>query len=64
MKRKLWVRWGRREEDLVYGWPAQKADGHLLYHILRPGNEKGLLAELEARGYDLTTLRFEVALKD
>lgn len=70
----LSVRWSKREGDLLFSHPAYAADGHLLYGTLcadrwRPdwdgGDVRGLrdpsfVKELEARGYDITTLRFSV----
>lgn len=58
----LMARWSKREKDIEFSWPKHKADGHYLYGVFQYG-EKGALAELERRGYDLTTLRFSIALK-
>lgn len=71
-KRKLVARWDKREEDVVFIWPTRKTDGHLLHHVLASKRyapdsntwERSLLEELERRGYDITTFRFEIALKD
>jgi hypothetical protein len=61
--------WGRdmrgAKKDLVFGSPC-RPDGHLLYGAfqvveLSPG--KTLIQELEARGYDITTLQFSVKRK-
>lgn len=68
----LKVAWGRAEgdgPDLCAAWQgpgAQKADSRLILNWLcfAPAtNGRGLAAELEARGYDLTTLRFSVRQK-
>lgn len=73
----LMVRWSKRENDLLFHHPGPKPDGHLLYAALcgdrwRPDWEEmrvggvhdpSFVKELEARGYDLTTLRFSVRLK-
>ncbi|HZG67765.1 MAG TPA: hypothetical protein VEZ12_13540 [Herpetosiphonaceae bacterium] len=54
---KLTVRWSKRERDLMIDYPA-KCDGALMASALDE-----LRPELEARGYDITTLRFSVARK-
>lgn len=73
----LSARWSKREKDLAFHWPASKPDGHLLYNVFcgnrwRPDWEgmrvsgafdPSFVKELEARGYDITTLRFSVKAK-
>jgi hypothetical protein len=69
----LIARWGRpgpREKpDLVYAWGADgacKSDGRILSEALERIDVmegRGLRAELEARGYDITTLRFSIQKK-
>lgn len=75
----LKVKWSKREEDLIIKYP-RRCDGALINYlfgdILRwagiDGKDKGwlnyetfnFLKELEKRGYDLTTLKFEVKLKN
>lgn len=61
--------WSRREEDINFDWGgsgAGKPDGHMLYGaiccVVLVGG-KTLMQELEARGYDLTTLRFSIRQK-
>ena len=61
--------WGRDEcgakKSLVFGSPC-KPDGSLLYTafcFVDQLNGKTLVQELEARGYDLTTLQFSVKRK-
>lgn len=64
------ARWGRpgpREyPEVVYAWGgdgAAKSDARILSNALEgpmEHRENGLLKELEARGYDLTTLKFSI----
>jgi hypothetical protein len=61
--------WGREsrgaKKDLVFGSPC-RPDGHLLYGafaFIEVGHGKTLVQELEARGYDITTLQFSVKRK-
>lgn len=61
--------WGRdtrgASKDLVFGSPC-RPDGHLLHsafnHLEFTGG-KTLIQELEARGYDITTLQFSIKRK-
>lgn len=61
--------WSRRERDVVYdcgGAGACRPTSRLLAYAFEQvdmGDGKSLRAELEARGYDLTTLRFSIKLK-
>ena len=71
--------WGKLpgdSPDVLYAWGAggaSKADAHLIHSMLSgyghriddkyPAKHDGYLNELEARGYDLTTLRFSVERK-
>lgn len=61
----LLARWSKRERDLLFKWDegCSKSDGGLLHSFLTfiqwPDN-KSLVDELKARGYDLTTLRFSI----
>lgn len=73
----LKVRWSKKENDLLITYP-RRSDGALMNYlfgdILRwagiDGKDKGwlnyetfnFLKELKERGYDLTTLKFEVRL--
>ena len=69
----LIAKWGRPDSgeppDLVYAWGgdgAASADGRILAAALENSpvfEERGLRAELERRGYDITTLRFSVEVK-
>lgn len=58
---KLRINWSKRENDLMIHFPLGSqtvCDGHLLASMLRD-----LRPELERRGYDITTLRFEISPK-
>ena len=66
----LMARWSKGQGDLLYYHPDRRVDARLLDNVFaRPHPRfdgsmgKTFLEELEARGYDLTTLRFSVALK-
>lgn len=58
--------WNGREGDLNFGGPS-KPDMRVLdaalSHPLESLGGKSLIAELAARGYDTTTLRFEIRRK-
>lgn len=65
------ARWGKPDRwnspDLCYAWGsrAQKPDGRVLMRALEEAEVfegRSLREELELRGYDLTTLRFSIAL--
>jgi hypothetical protein len=73
------VRWSKREKALLYGWEREKPTSMLIAGIFegvtmgeinnypgrekRPGDVRTFAQELDARGYDLTTLRFEIRRK-
>ena len=75
----LKVQWGKLPDDkpdICYVWGGEGAsshDGHLLHGMFSgfehrkygriPAQHDGYLAELEARGYDLTTLKFSIRQK-
>ena len=61
---KLRFRWSKREKDFLISFP-NKPDGHLVHGFFE-GYMSGqdFLKELEKRGYDLTTLKFEVTRKE
>lgn len=60
---KLKVKWSRREEDFEIDFP-KKADGWLMFsHMKGHLTWDELISELEKRGYDTKTLKFEVNLK-
>lgn len=66
----LVAKWGRPEPgeaaELVYSWGgagATKSDAYIVVDALercRVMDDRSLRAELEARGYDITTLRFSI----
>lgn len=59
----LRVRWSRRERSLLFSWDKYPPDGHLLHYVFNVADAhcgRSLAQELEARGYDLTTLRFQI----
>ena len=70
---RLSARWSKRECDILYSWGSgvSKADAALLHHTLTSKHHMpmddtwapGFIEELEARGYDLTTLRFSIDKK-
>lgn len=76
----LKMQWSKREADMQYMWGgggAKSADGALLHYALgsprmyrnydKGGEidfERSLLEELEARGYDLATLRFSIRKRE
>lgn len=64
----LKARWSKRERDVLMEWGAagaDKLDGSWLNSWLshHRGFDGTFLAELEARGYDLTTLKISVKQK-
>jgi hypothetical protein len=68
----LMARWSKKEDDVLFSFP-RKVDGHLLsfyFGHLKPRQlldsdpePKTFFEELEARGYDLKTLRFSIKRK-
>lgn len=74
------VRWSKREKALLYCFESQKPTSMLIAHVFegikmgemlgytgrekQPGDERTFAQELEARGYDLTTLRFSIHKKE
>lgn len=65
-KRTLHVRWSKRERALLYHYPTRAQDGGMLSHAFEGQvhlHGITLTAELEERGYDVTTLRFSIQLK-
>lgn len=73
-KRKLTVKWSKREKDHVIHYPADKTDLHFICGVftrqrMRAGPNgwdfgPSVIEELEKRGYDTTTLRFEVSMRE
>ena len=72
-KTKLKARWSKKEKDILFSFP-RSCDGHYLHHIFSKKNERdtfstkfpplSFLEDLEARGYDIKTLKFEIQLKN
>ena len=65
---KLRARWSKKEKDILYSFP-RGCDGSYLNRIFTQ-NDRGFnlpqlsfLEDLEERGYDLATLKFEIKLK-
>ena len=61
--RPLKAYWSRREKDIVFSYPT-KPDGQLLCNALHGIGVKELVAELDRRGYDITTLKFTIKQKE
>ena len=76
---KLLARWSNTENDIIFYYP-RSCDGHLLHGILSTKRividatkrsafeavsfDPSFTDELEKRGYDIKTLRFEISLKE
>lgn len=74
----LKVFWSKREKDLVFHYPDHAWNGRLVHSVFCVGRprvdynndgktvvfDKSFVAELEARGFDITTLRFSVCKKE
>ena len=72
-KRRLRVCWGKPEgdrpwsRDLIYHYPTRSADGALLAYAfsgIKVHGDSSLVEALEARGFDISTLKFSIQLKD
>jgi hypothetical protein len=63
-KPELSVRWSKRERALLYDGTGPTG-GMLSYYFegMKWPDDKHMAAELESRGYDLTTLRFSIRKK-
>lgn len=76
-RNKLVMFWSRKEQDFLIRYPKSE-DGHLLHALLNAKRQvpvdsqsgglqidyaPSLVEELAARGYDITTLRFEVTME-
>lgn len=64
MKAELTIRWSKRERALLYD--GEKSTGGMLAHFFEGipyPDQLSLAKELDARGYDLTTLRFQIRKK-
>lgn len=66
-KKKLTLKWSKKEKDLICHYPNSQ-DGGLIfdaftgekYHRLSDEWSKSFVKELEERGYDITTLKFSI----
>lgn len=58
-KDRIKIRWSKRDNDLLVSYD-DKRNGHFVSNIML--NDE-LISGLEARGYDLKTLRFEIKKK-
>lgn len=70
--------WSKKERDLMYSYPGSAVDGRLVHSVMgclrarldysqerpTPVYDPSFVDELEKRGYDITTLRFSVMLKE
>ena len=67
MKAKLHARWSKKENALIYWHPDYSSNGGMLAHYFEgmkwPG-DKTLAQELDARGYDVKTLKFSIEKKN
>ena len=54
---KLRAYWSKREKDIMLHWPTSKCDGHWLSGIFN----KEFTDSLTNRGFDVTTMKFEVS---
>jgi hypothetical protein len=66
--KQLKAQWSKRQDDIVYSWGegVSKADSHLLHGALTitmKWGDKSFQEELEARGYDIKTLKFSIYKK-
>ncbi|MBL4952196.1 hypothetical protein JK635_08235 [Neobacillus sp. YIM B02564] len=59
----LAVRWRKAEKDRVITYP-KISSGWLMHDFLCEPAFQALIKELAERGYDLSTLRFSVKLKE
>lgn len=73
------MKWSKRDKCLKV-WFPRSCDGHFLYSVFSdrliyshdkaiqrnpfPFDVENLQKELESRGYDITTLKFEIKLKE
>lgn len=65
----LSARWSKRHRDLLYNFDRYPPDGHFLHglfsHVVVDGKSgRNLVQELEARGFDVTTVRFSIQRKE
>ena len=57
------VHWSKRENDWMCGAPTRATGALLAFDLVGSDTFKELTAELDRRGYDLTTLRFSIKKK-
>lgn len=68
-KNRLRVAWSKRKNDMIFHFPKDKCDAHLIQlyfygHKYIAGKvSPSFIEELEKRNYDITTLRFSIAYK-
>lgn len=66
-KTKLIYRWDKRHQDFWSSWPKSKADTNYLFGLFSmikiPEFNTTILEELDKRGFDTKTIRFEIKLK-
>ncbi len=66
----LYAYWSKKENDIMFHYPTSKPDGHLLCLWLCTGRwdgrsmGKSLMEELDERGFDTTTIKFSIRLKE
>lgn len=53
------IRWSKRDNDLLVSYD-DKRNGHFVSNLVLTDE---LLSQLEARGYDIKTLKFEIKKK-
>ena len=66
-KKRLRANWSKRERDFMFHFPTRSSDGALLHHALckvEVHEGRTLVEELEARGFDISTLKFSIELKE
>lgn len=67
---RLLLRWSKRQRDHVVDYPKYKTDLYLLFwvffmhHCCGTDEKLTFVEDLEKRGYDLTTLRFQIDKKE
>lgn len=72
---KLLMRWCKTEKDINF-WFPKNCDGYYLHHVMCMKRqrvdsftkeiefENSVIEELEKRGYDIESIRFEIKLKE
>lgn len=62
--KKIKVRWSKREADIEYNWDDNMMGKANCSWLNDEVFTKAVRAELERRGFDLTTLKFEICKKE